>query len=135
MHSPGVSIKVYLQPAVRPGLSSVQIGVVMRNLMQRLGFKQYYVQGGDFGYFVGSSMATLFPNEVLGFHTNMAMLKDAKSVLLWTLGRLWPSLIEKDYADRLYPISLYIEESGYFHLQATKPDSFGEFFRYTIHNT
>ncbi|KAL4709531.1 hypothetical protein ACJJTC_007262 [Scirpophaga incertulas] len=119
----------YSDTAAKPGLSPAVMGVVMRNLMQRLGFKQYYVQGGDFGFLVGSSMATLFPNEVLGFHTNLAMVLAAKPLLVWALGSFWPSLVEDKFTNRMFPLSerlgFYMEETGYMHLQCTKPDTIG----------
>lgn len=35
--------------ATKPGLGPPQIGSVFNNLMKRLGFDKYYVQGGDWG--------------------------------------------------------------------------------------
>jgi pimeloyl-ACP methyl ester carboxylesterase len=40
-------------------------------LMQRLGYKQYVAQGGDWGNAVTEQMALLTPPELLGIHTNM----------------------------------------------------------------
>ncbi|KAL4709526.1 hypothetical protein ACJJTC_007257, partial [Scirpophaga incertulas] len=119
----------YSDATERSGLSTVPIAVIMRNLMHRLGFKQYYVQGGDFGFVVGSHLATLFPDEVLGLHTNLALVLRKSTIITWILGSIWPSLVESDYTDRLYPlsskISFYLEEFGYYHLQSTKPDTIG----------
>ena len=42
--------------------------------MERIGHEEYYVQGGDYGAAIGSVMATLFPDNILGFHTNMPMV-------------------------------------------------------------
>jgi hypothetical protein len=42
-------------------MGPIEVAVVMRNLMNRLGFKKYYVQGGDWGSIIGSNMATFFP--------------------------------------------------------------------------
>ncbi|KAL0860365.1 hypothetical protein ABMA27_009765 [Loxostege sticticalis] len=113
----------------RQGLSPTKIAVIMRNLMQRLGHKQYFIQGGDFGHIVASSLATLFPKEVFGFHTNMAMVDTKKADLVWLLGGLWPTLVEKEFTDRIYPlkekIAFFLEESGYYHMHATKPDTLG----------
>lgn len=50
------------QAAVRPGLGADKVAIVLRNLMHRLGFKQYYIQGGDWGALIVSIMATLFPD-------------------------------------------------------------------------
>ncbi|XP_037300979.1 juvenile hormone epoxide hydrolase-like [Manduca sexta] len=116
--------------AVRPGLGAAQIAVVCRNLMQRLGFKRYYVQGGDWGSAIGSIMATIFPQEVLGFHANVAFIMSSTVTFLELLGSVFPSLIvESKYADRMYPLgSMYaylLEETGYMHIQSTKPDTVG----------
>jgi juvenile hormone epoxide hydrolase len=47
------------------------------------------------------------------------------------LGSLWPTLIvDEAHVDKLYPIGKYfsfvMEEMGYMHLQATKPDTAGK---------
>lgn len=98
--------------------------------MQRLGFSQYVVQGGDIGHFIGSDMATLFPNQLLGFHSNMPLNFQKKTIWTWVLGGVWPTLVEHDHTDRLYPLSkhieFFLEESGYSHIQSTKPDTIGE---------
>lgn len=48
------------------GLSPVQMGIMMRQLMRRLGIKQFYVQAGDWGSQCATHMATMYPGEVLG---------------------------------------------------------------------
>lgn len=116
--------------AVRPGLGAPQIGVVMRNLMHRLGYKKFYVQGGDWGGIIGSTMATIFPKEVLGLHTNIPMAMSTTATALEFIGSLYPPLIvEPHLADRMYPLkkrfAQLIEESGYMHIQASKPDTVG----------
>lgn len=116
--------------AVRPGLGVTQVAVIFKNLMNRLGHKKFYIQGGDWGSAIGSSMATLFQNEVLGFHSNMLFVQNNCSTFRTILGALFPSLIvEPHLADRMYPLSKYfaylMEEFGYFHIQATKPDTVG----------
>lgn len=52
-------------------------------------------------------------------------------MLKTVLGAFFPSLVvEPHLADRMYPLSktmsFLLEEFGYFHLQATKPDTIGE---------
>jgi juvenile hormone epoxide hydrolase len=39
----------FSEAAVRPGLGAVQMAVVFKNFMNRLGFEEYYIQGGDWG--------------------------------------------------------------------------------------
>ncbi|GLH11520.1 Epoxide hydrolase [Gryllus bimaculatus] len=106
------------------------MGVLFRALMERLGHKEFYVQGGDWGHVIGSAMATLFPKSVLGFHTNMVFLTTPLSQFRLLLGSFIPSLVvEPEHYNKVYPIAknfMYIlEESGYFHLQTTKPDTVG----------
>lgn len=59
----------FWQAAVRPGLGADKIAVVFRNLMRRLGFKKYYIQGGDWGSIITKNMATFFP-EVIMYQKN-----------------------------------------------------------------
>ncbi|XP_063622121.1 juvenile hormone epoxide hydrolase-like isoform X2 [Cydia splendana] len=111
----------------KPGLNPVQIGIMMRNLMKRLGFNKFYVHAGDWGSQAATHMVTIFPDEVTGFHTNMPLSASLKSGIKILLGSLAPSLTG-DHYHRLYPLSqlLYlVRESGYFHLMATKPDTLG----------
>ncbi|XP_047036866.1 juvenile hormone epoxide hydrolase-like [Helicoverpa zea] len=116
--------------AVRPGLGATEMGVVLRNLMHRLGFKKFYVQGGDWGAYIGLCMATLYPKEVLGYHTNLALSITPTAILTWVLGSIYPPLVvDPVLADRMYPILSVVywltRETGYLHLQATKPDTLG----------
>ncbi|GBP32297.1 Juvenile hormone epoxide hydrolase [Eumeta japonica] len=116
--------------AVRPGLATPQIAVIMRNLMRRLGHKKFYVQGGDWGSVIVSNMATLFPEDILGHHTNMPFVQHKCTLLKTLIGSVFPSwVVEEKYAERMYPLSKFfsflLEESGYLHLQATKPDTVG----------
>ncbi|XP_050680539.1 juvenile hormone epoxide hydrolase-like [Leptidea sinapis] len=121
----------YSQAAVRSGMGPLEIGVVMHKLMNRLGHSKYYIQGGDIGHIVGSAMATVFPENVLGFHSNMPVLSFTPLTLFYTiLGNFVPSLlVENEIYDRVYPLGKYfsflMEESGYYHLQSTKPDTVG----------
>ncbi|XP_053620314.1 juvenile hormone epoxide hydrolase-like [Plodia interpunctella] len=117
--------------AVRPGLGAVEIAIVFKNLMRRLGFQKFYFQGGDWGAFVGSSMVTLFPEDILGYHTNMVFSTAPTVSALTAIGSIYtPLIVEDKYADRLYPYFMkflpnIVQETGYLHLQATKPDTVG----------
>ncbi|CAH2098057.1 unnamed protein product [Euphydryas editha] len=116
--------------AKKPGLGADKMAVVFRNLMNRLGYKKYYVQGGDWGSLITSNMATLFPDEVLGYHSNVAFLMTSKNIISTIIGALYPPLVvEADARDRVYPLldnyAYLVEETGYMHLQSTKPDTIG----------
>ncbi|XP_033223699.1 juvenile hormone epoxide hydrolase 1-like isoform X2 [Belonocnema kinseyi] len=120
----------FSEAAVRPGLGAAQVAVVFKNLMARLGYDKFYTQGGDWGSLITANLATLYPEKVFGAHLNMCY-RNSPSSIFWTLiGSFIPSLvIEKEHASKMYPLSHHwgrlVEETGYFHIQATKPDTIG----------
>nr|QHB21920.1 juvenile hormone epoxide hydrolase 2 [Colaphellus bowringi] len=120
----------FSDPAVRPGLSAPHMAVIMKNLMQKLGFEKYYVQGGDWGAMIVANMATLFPEKILGVHSNMCAVNTPLSNLKMFLYSYYPSgIVEKKHEHLVYPrtekIFDLLLETGYLHLQATKPDTVG----------
>jgi len=128
--APSLPGYTFSQGAAKPGLGDVQTAVLLKNLMKRIGHDKFYVQGGDWGAITITHMATLFPQNVLGLHSNMCLINTLTSFLKVLLGSLYPSLIiEKKYEHQMYPLSEkyagLLEESGYFHIQATKPDTVG----------
>lgn len=115
--------------AVRPGLGPAHIGQLFHKLMIRLNFDKYYVQGGDWGSTVVQAMAVLYPSNIIGIHRNFG---PSVSPLhpKYLIGAYFPSLfftpkeIEKNFP-RFKKLSGLLLESGYFHIQATKPDTVG----------
>lgn len=69
-------------------------------------------------------------------HSNMCAITTLtlSDYVRLALGTYWPSLIVSSEAEksRTYPLSKmffdFLEESGYMHLQMTKPDTVGVFF-------
>src|SRR6202045_3390648 len=55
-----------------PGWTPVSIARAWATLMQRLGYRRYVAQGGDWGNAVSEVMALQQPAGLLGIHTNMA---------------------------------------------------------------
>ncbi|KAL9917410.1 juvenile hormone epoxide hydrolase 1 [Glossina fuscipes fuscipes] len=128
--APSLPGYAWSQGTSRPGLGPAQIAVMMRNLMLRLGYKKFFIQGGDWGSIIGSHMATLFPENVLGYHSNFCTINTPNSIFKGFLANFFPRLFAPSgFEDFFFPISdkwLYIlEETGYMHLQATKPDTIG----------
>ncbi|XP_060654451.1 juvenile hormone epoxide hydrolase 1-like [Drosophila nasuta] len=118
------------QGTSRPGLGPAQAAVILRNLMLRLGYKKFFIQGGDWGSILGSHLATLYPDNVLGYHSNLCNNLSPKSQVKGLLAGILPSLFAPSgFEDFFFPrskeLKYLIEESGYFHLQATKPDTIG----------
>ncbi|XP_033222724.1 juvenile hormone epoxide hydrolase 2-like [Belonocnema kinseyi] len=120
----------FSSPAVRPGLGAAEMGVVFKNLMERLGFEQFYTQGGDWGAGITASMAAMYPEHILGIHSNMCLLMAPWNFVKTFLFSYFPSFImPQENVHLTYPLSKHwlfkLEESGYFHIQATKPDTVG----------
>lgn len=125
----------FSQGASVTGLNPTEMAVVLRNLMLSLGYERFLVQGGDWGSLIGSSLATLFPTNVIGYHSNMCATMSLGSTLKAFIARIYPTFfIPERNLDFFYPMgekfSYIIEESGYFHLQATKPDTIGNYLYY-----
>jgi juvenile hormone epoxide hydrolase len=55
----------FSEGASKPGLGAAQVAVVMKNLMERIGFKKFYVQGGDWGAMIASHLGNLFPERYI----------------------------------------------------------------------
>lgn len=119
------------ESASQPGLGPAEAAVIVRNLMIKLGHKKFLVQGGDWGSAIGTNVAVLFPDNVIGFHSNNCVALSLSAHLKGFVASFYPSyFIPKEYVDFVFPqseaFSYLIEESGYFHIQATKPDTIGK---------
>ncbi|XP_068145331.1 juvenile hormone epoxide hydrolase 1 [Drosophila tropicalis] len=117
--------------ATRPGFNAAEMATVMRNLMLRLGYKEFFVQGGDWGSIIGSNLATLYPENVLGYHSNMCVLHTPLAFLKGIYASYFPEKVlpSRFFIDHHFPLwekyEGLLKESGYFHIQATKPDTIG----------
>lgn len=121
----------FSQAASKTGFGPAQMSIVLRNLMIRLGHQKFFVQGGDWGSILGSHITTIFPDNVLGYHSNMCFSTSPLTHLKSFIAGYFPTaFVDAKFVDYHFPKStrlLYtIIESGYFHLQATKPDTIGE---------
>jgi len=106
--------------AIIPELSALQMSVVLKNLMLRLGHDKYYVQGGDWGATVIQTMSCLYPQHVLGMHSNLCTILSK-----WKLMKNIVSSFLSWTKTRKGGVSLFLGETGYYHIQATKPDTVG----------
>ncbi|XP_023946651.2 juvenile hormone epoxide hydrolase-like [Bicyclus anynana] len=111
--------------AVRPGMGPVQMAVVLKNLMKALGHKKFYVQGEDWGAVIGRQLSTLYQDDILGFHSaQLTVLTNCVEVKTLLAGYIGSLQIDLHQFNRTASTDL-AEETGYIHLQATKPDSVG----------
>ncbi|NXL91344.1 HYEP hydrolase, partial [Alectura lathami] len=113
---------------------TVSAASVFLELMLRLGFSEFYAQGGDWGWLICTNLAQIAPNHLKGLHLNLATVTNLgfSHLLSLLLGRHLPGLFgfQEEDVRRMFPFlkkSLYrmLLESGYLYIQATKPDSVG----------
>ncbi|XP_066237325.1 epoxide hydrolase 1 [Saccopteryx leptura] len=122
----------FSEASSKKGLNSVATARIFYKLMLRLGFQEFYVQGGDWGSLICTNMAQLAPRHVKGLHLNMAfILRNFYSLTLY-LGPRFRKLFgytERDM-ELIHPLKEKVfytlfRESGYLHIQSTKPDTVG----------
>ncbi|KAJ8730613.1 hypothetical protein PYW08_002026 [Mythimna loreyi] len=119
--------------ATRPGFGTLEISGVLKNFMHRLGYEKFYVQGGDMGAMTLNQMVTLYPEVILGYHTNYPRTLGTKALMTWFTGAISPffqnAVVDPALADKMYPLTKVflgiMEDLGYMHIQATKPDTLG----------
>ncbi|XP_026212295.1 epoxide hydrolase 1 [Anabas testudineus] len=117
----------------KQGFDSLAAARIFLTLMERLGFSQFYLQGGDWGSLITTNMSQMKPQCVKGLHLNMFMSTRGFKVLMsLIIGPYLPFLVGLSREDvrRLFPymeknIWNMLKESGYMHIQATKPDTAG----------
>lgn len=110
------------------------MAVILKNLMQRLGFPKYYIQGGDWGGNIAQIMSTLFEDKILGMHSNFCLVNTKYAYYKLSWGAYFPSftLTQEDDSTKIYPLmekmTELLAELGYMHIQATYPDTLGKYF-------
>jgi pimeloyl-ACP methyl ester carboxylesterase len=65
------SLPGYGFSTTRPGVPPQQAAALFAELMARLGHERFMVQGGDWGFLVGTEIARQFPDRVIGLHLNL----------------------------------------------------------------
>ncbi|CAN7996640.1 unnamed protein product [Ixodes hexagonus] len=117
----------------KQGFNALETARVWVKLMDRLGRHKFYLQGGDWGAIVARLVATYYPDRVLGVHFNMMDAELGPLALAkLALASWFPSLLYGDKEPaKPFPFPLWpklrnlLQESGYMHIQATKPDTVG----------
>ena len=102
----------------KAGFKNRQTAEVLHKLMSRLHYRNYVVQGGDWGAMVAWSMAHWYPDSVKAIHVNLLSLPkpDFESEPEYTEFEK-RSLQQHEHFDT--------EEFAYYLVQNTKPRTFG----------
>ncbi|CAK5022623.1 unnamed protein product [Meloidogyne enterolobii] len=118
----------------KKGFDSIATARIFNHLMtERLGFKQYLAQGGDWGSLIVSTLGRYYSTNLIGIHINMAFISpfdSCKHFILSLIGCYKPEWVfsEPEHFKNFSIKEKYLgllEESGYMHIQATKPDTVG----------
>uniref|UniRef100_T1IXJ4 Epoxide hydrolase n=1 Tax=Strigamia maritima TaxID=126957 RepID=T1IXJ4_STRMM len=126
-HIPGYG---FSEAPHRTGFGPLEASQTFDKLMSRLGFNNYYVQGGDWGSIIAVHMALYFPKRVNGIHLNTTPFATKGQYIKMLIGTLWPSILGDDKDDNKHysladKFKYLLAETGYIHIQATKPDTIG----------
>ncbi|MDQ0614358.1 pimeloyl-ACP methyl ester carboxylesterase [Microbacterium sp. W4I4] len=108
-------------PLVGADWKRSDIAVVMLELMTRLGYERFAIQGGDMGAGVAPEMGRLAPDRVIGIHANGSLGSFVGQVDDETAAALTP--LEHD---RLRRVGEFMQrEFGYISIQSTRPALIG----------
>lgn len=111
----------FSMPLVGRDWKRSDIAVVMLELMIRLGYQRFAVQGGDMGAGVAPEMGRLAPERVIGIHANGSLGTFVGQIDDETAASLTP--IEQD---RLRRVGEFMQkEFGYIAIQSTRPALIG----------
>lgn len=108
----------FSSPVIEAGWTIERIGAAWAELMHRLGYRRYGVQGGDIGAAVSPQVGRVAPEHVAGVHINggpipSLPLSDGEMASLTELER-----------DRIRRIEAFMqEEFGYIAIQSTRPQT------------
>lgn len=114
----------YSQPNNAKGWQPARTGQAWAELMHRLGYERYAVQGGDWGSFVSQYVARADPEHCFAVHLNFLFATPPSAEALEQSG--------EQGAEMFAGFQHYVqEESGYAQIQATKPQTLG----YALHDS
>lgn len=99
-----------------PGYSPEKIAHLLAGLMERLGYEQYGLQGGDWGAIINRYHAFNYPDRLIGLHSNFVLAGNDGGAATAT-----PEELEKRSRREAYMAN----EVGYQQIQGTKPQTLG----------
>lgn len=107
----------FSRPLSAPGWTHHRIAKTFTELMSRLGYQRYGVQGGDAGAFIAPEMGRVDPAHIVGVHVNA--LVQIPTVLQIMVGLVVMSKAERTRLARFKHFN--DEMRGYHHIQAARP--------------
>lgn len=109
----------FSQRPSEPGYSPEKIAHILAGLMERLGYEQYAIAGGDWGAIINRHLANNYSERLLGLHSNMVLAgPPADEAQRDDVPEAVSSL-------RTARTAYMQNEVGYQRIQGTKPQSLG----------
>jgi pimeloyl-ACP methyl ester carboxylesterase len=105
-------------PTREPGWDVTRIARAWAELMRRLGYRRYLVQGGDWGSLISPEVARVDPDHVLGVHVNALVTS-----VDWTAANPFAGLAPQEAAEARAYLASWQERSGYATVQSTRPQT------------
>jgi epoxide hydrolase len=107
----------FSRPLAGPGWTHDRIARAFTELMRRLGYERYGVQGGDAGAFIGPEMGRIDPAHIVGIHANALVQLPSLPQILVGL-----ATFSKAERKRFALFKRYRDDMmGYVHIQGTRP--------------
>jgi pimeloyl-ACP methyl ester carboxylesterase len=107
----------FSRPLNEAGWTHARIAKAFTELMSRLGYERYGLQGGDVGAFIAPWMGRIEPKHVIGVHVNA--LVQIPSVMQILVGLVVFSKAERSRLERFKHFR--DEMMGYLQIQSTRP--------------
>ena len=104
-------------PTFERGWHPRKMAAALVEVMERLGYDRYGVQGGDWGSIVAANMADLAPERVAGLHLNFLSIPRPRDDTA--------DLTEEESASQAAMSRWQANETGYSTIQGTKPQTVG----------
>ena len=103
----------------QPGYSPEKFAHMLAALMERLGYEQYAIAGGDWGAIINRYLANNYPDRLIGLHSNMVLANPPADEALRN------NVSEAESTLREARTAYMQNEVGYQQIQRTKPQSLG----------
>ncbi len=105
------------------GWDPLHVAKAWIELMNRLGYKKYVAQGGDWGNAVSETMALLAPPELLAIHTNMPATEPAEISKALALG-VMPDGLSPDEKNAYQQLDFFFKKGvGYANEMSLRPQT------------
>jgi pimeloyl-ACP methyl ester carboxylesterase len=107
-----------------PGWNPVRIAKAWTTLMDRLGYKKFVAQGGDWGNAVSESMALQAPAALLGISTNMAATVPPDIDAALFAGKPKPTDLSADESRAWHQLAFFYKDGlGYANEMSLRPQT------------